>query len=77
MRAAERFVIGWSGWDSNSPRNSFRFLSRKACYRLALLLGSLGAMLDNFIAKGHAEITQGNTPDPAPYALPYAMGVRL
>ena len=34
-------------------------------------------MLDNFIAKGHAEITQGNTPDRAAYAVPYDMGVRL
>ena len=77
MRTARkiRYRLEWLGL--KFATKFVPLLSRKACYRLALLLGSLGAMLDNFIAKGHAEITQGNTPDRAAYAVPYDMGVRL
>src|SRR2546423_9300880 len=42
----KRFVIVWSGWRLKSATKFLPLLSRKACYRLALLLGSLGAMLD-------------------------------
>ena len=79
MRTAwKRFAIVWSGWRPKSATKFLPLLSRKACYRLALLLGSLGAKIDNLNSKGHSQITQGNTNlDPAPCALPYAIGVRL
>jgi hypothetical protein len=63
MRAALkeiRYRLEWLAL--KSATKLLPLLSRKACYRLALLLGSLGAMLDNLIAKGHAQITQRNTP---------------
>ena len=65
MRTARkiRYRLEWLGL--KFATKFLPLLSRKACYRLALLLGSLGAMLDNLIAKGHAQITQRNAPAPA------------
>jgi hypothetical protein len=77
MRTARKIRCRLEWLALKSAAKFLPLLSRKACYRLALLLGSLGAMLDNLIAKRHAQITQRNTPDPAPCALAYAMGVRL
>ena len=61
MRTARkiRYRLEWLGLKSTTK--CLPLLSHKACYRLALLLRSLGALLDNLIAKGHAPITQGNT----------------
>jgi lauroyl/myristoyl acyltransferase len=42
----KRFATGWSGLALKSATKFLPLLSRKACYRLALFLGSLGAMLD-------------------------------
>jgi hypothetical protein len=70
-----RYRLEWLALESATK--FLPLLSRKACYGMALLLGSLGAMRDNLIVKGHAQITQRNAPDPAPCALAYDMGVRL
>ena len=55
MRTARkiRYRLEWLGL--KSATKFLPLLSRKACYRLAFLLDSLGATLDNLIAKGHAQ----------------------
>jgi hypothetical protein len=62
MRTARkiRYRLEWLGL--KSATKFVPLLSRKACYQLALLLGSLGAMLDGRVAKGDAQITRRNAP---------------